>query len=202
MATRRENLWTWTVCNVHSPPSFRDGAVGRSTLTPIGRNAVAQTAGGTYDRDIDGLVSAFLAASRVLMALSARSISAVDETITLTQFRTLVVLERLGQINLQTLADDLCVNASTAMRMIDRLIVAGLVTREESPTSRREVVLTLTVEGARIVSQVMTLRRGEISRIVTTMQPERLAELVGVLQAFTDAAAEPRSGPVSGTLNW
>jgi DNA-binding MarR family transcriptional regulator len=158
--------------------------------------------GPSDDTEVDALVNAFLAASRVLMAVSARSIAAVEETVTLTQFRTLIVLERHGQLNLQKLADHLGVNASTAMRMIDRLIAAGLVNRTENPNSRREVVLTLTEQGTRLVSEVMSRRRAEISQIVMAMQPERQAELVAVLECFADAAGETRESRVSGGLTW
>lgn len=165
-----------------------------------------QTAGpkidGTTDGDVDNLVNAFLAASRVLMAVSARSIAAVEETVTLTQFRTLVVLERNGQLNLQKLADHLGVNASTAMRMIDRLIAAGFVNRAENPSSRREVVLTLTDEGTRTVAAVMSRRREEIRQIVTAMQSQGRADLVRVLEAFATAAGETRDSRVPGGLTW
>ena len=68
---------------------------------------------------------------------------------TLTQFRTLVVLDSHGVINLNRLADLLDVNSSTAMRMIDRLLAAELVTRQDNPANRREVLLDLTDAGRR-----------------------------------------------------
>lgn len=154
------------------------------------------------DGEVDALVTAFLAASRVLMAVSARSIAAVEETVTLTQFRTLIVLERNGQLNLQKLADHLGVNASTAMRMVDRLIAAGLVNRAENPASRREVVLTLTVEGERIVNEVMSRRRDEIRQIVTAMTPDHRDGLVAALEALCDAAGETRASRIAGSLTW
>lgn len=156
----------------------------------------------SVDGEVDALVNAFLAASRVLMAVSARSIAAVEETVTLTQFRTLIALERNGQLNLQKLADHLGVNASTAMRMVDRLIVAGLVNRAENPASRREVVLTLTDEGARIVGEVMSRRRAEIHQIVTAMTPDHRVGLVAALEALCNAAGETKGSRVSGSLTW
>lgn len=168
----------------------------------MAEEAAGPTGDGTTDGDVDNLVNAFLAASRVLMAVSARSIAAVEETVTLTQFRTLVVLERYGGLNLQKLADHLGVNASTAMRMIDRLIAAGFVNRAENPASRREVVLTLTDEGKRTVGEVMSLRREEIRQIVTAMQSQRRADLVRVLESFTTAAGETRESRVPGGLTW
>jgi DNA-binding MarR family transcriptional regulator len=157
---------------------------------------------GSTDGDIDTFVNSFLAASRVLMNVSARSIAAVEETVTLTQFRTLVVLDRNGQLNLQGLAGLLDVNASTAMRMVDRLIAVGLVSRTENPANRREVILTLTDEGRRIVGEVMARRRDEISQIVMAMQTSHHEQLVAALQAFADAGGDSAAGRVPGTLSW
>ena len=74
------------------------------------------------DGGVDQLVTAVLTASRVLVGVSARSLATVEDTVTLTQFRTLVVLDNHDEINLNTLADLLSVTSSTAMRMINRLL--------------------------------------------------------------------------------
>jgi DNA-binding MarR family transcriptional regulator len=150
---------------------------------------------------VDELVTAVLTASRALVGVSARSLAEVEETVTITQFRTLVVLDNLGPINLIALAEELDVNSSTAMRMIDRLLVAGLVTREENPDNRREVLLGLTSEGATLVETVTRKRRAEIAKIVIAMPLERRTELVAALHAFADAASEPLARQPS-TLGW
>ncbi len=118
------------------------------------------------------MVTAILTASRVLVGVSARSLADVEDTVTLTQFRTLVVLNSHGMINLNRLADLLGVNSSTAMRMIDRLLAAELVTRQDNPANRREVLLDLTDEGRQLVQQVSDTRRAEIARIVKAMPAE------------------------------
>ena len=151
---------------------------------------------------VDEFVTAVLTASRVLVGVSARSLAEVEETVTVTQFRTLVVLDSRGEINLNGLAEELGVNSSTALRMIDRLLVAGLVTRRENPTNRREVLLGLSREGARIVDVVTTSRRAEIARIVTAMPSERRSELIAALHAFADAAGEPQPFPAASALGW
>ena len=171
------------------------------------KNIVAKTTRATPRRsragqaDVDELVTAVLTASRALVGVSARSLAEVEETVTITQFRTLVVLDNLGDINLLALAEELDVNSSTAMRMIDRLLVAGLVTRQENPGNRREVLLGLTDEGSRLVETVTRRRRAEIAKIVTAMPTERRTELVAALHAFADAASEPLARPPS-TLGW
>ena len=142
------------------------------------------------EEEPDQVVAAVLTASRVLVGVSARSLAGVED-ITLTQFRTLVVLAGQGEINLNRLAEALAVQASTAMRTIDRLVSAGLVTRTENPTSRREVVLDLTDEGARVVREVTERRRAEIAGILARMPARRRADLVAAFQSFTEAAGEP-----------
>lgn len=154
------------------------------------------------EADVDEFVTAVLTASRVLVGVSARSLTEVEENVTVTQFRTLVVLESRGEIKLNVLADALGVNSSTALRMIDRLLVASLVTRQENPDNRREVLLGLTGEGRRIVEVATARRRAEIARIVTTMPSAQRSELVEALTAFAEAAGEPQSPAPAGNLGW
>lgn len=152
--------------------------------------------------DVDDLTDAVLTASRLLVAVSARSLAAVEETLTLPQFRMLVLLDSRGPMKLTALADLLEVNPSTAKRMIDRLITSGVADREPNPVTKREVVIVASEEGRRVVSEVMARRRAEISKIVARM-PEHLRHgLVEALTAFTDAGDEPRWSARDETPEW
>lgn len=153
--------------------------------------------------DVDELVTAVLTASRVLVGVSARSLAGVEDAVTVTQFRTLVVLDSHGAINLNRLAELLDVTPSTAMRMIDRLLAADLVTRTENPTNRREVQLGLTKAGSQLVQQVTAKRRREIARIVTAIPAAQRSDLIAALRAFADAAGEPSPrSDRSSQLGW
>jgi DNA-binding MarR family transcriptional regulator len=147
--------------------------------------------------DIDAVTDAVLTASRLLVAVSARSISAAGDLITLPQFRPLVILQTRGPLKHAALAEYLGVNPSTATRMVDRLVAVGMVSREHNPASRREITLELTAEGARMVRQVTTRRRKEIAKIVAKMPETARSGLVEVLSAFAQAGGEP---PVGSTL--
>jgi DNA-binding MarR family transcriptional regulator len=146
------------------------------------------------DADVDTITDAVLTASRLLVAVSVRSVAAVDESITIPQFRLLVVLSTSGPMNLSVLADQLGVNPSTTTRMIDRLIASDLVDRQPNPQSRREVVVELTRTGVSVVAQVMQRRRREIARIVGRMAAQHRRGLFAALEAFSRAGGEP---PVS-----
>lgn len=160
-------------------------------MTTKPRSAPRAVATGTAD--VDDFVTALLIASRVLVGVSARSLAEVEDAVTLTQFRTLVVLDSSGEISLLRLAEILDVNSSTAMRMIDRLLAGNLVTRRDNPANRRQVLLGLTEVGRRLVHSVTTKRRREIKRIVSTMPTDQRAGLVEALRAFSRAAEEPES---------
>ena len=135
-----------------------------------------------------------LTASRLLVAVSARSIASVDESITIAQFRVLVVLDVHGPLKLAALAEYLAVNPSTATRMVDRLVAADLVSRAANPASRRELVVTLTEGGSAVVRQVTQRRRAEITRIVGRMPVTTRRGLVRALSAFAEAGDEPLVG--------
>jgi DNA-binding MarR family transcriptional regulator len=149
------------------------------------------------------LTDAVLTASRVLVGVAARSLAQLNESVTVTQFRVLVVLDQGNALNLARLAELLVVTPSSAMRTVDRLLVAGLVTRNDNPTNRREVMLGLTDEGRAIVQQVTTTRRDEIAQIVSGMPAPQRGALVDALRSFASAADEPEPSSHSlGRLVW
>ena len=131
-------------------------------------------------------VDALLAASRALVAVSARSIAERDQ-VTLPQFRMLVVLGQ-GESNLSGLAEMLDVAPSTAMRMVDRLVDAGFVERRVLPENRRETRLSLTAPGERVVRQVTERRRRDLESVVERMPEEELDGLARAMAIFASAA--------------
>jgi DNA-binding MarR family transcriptional regulator len=143
------------------------------------------------NESLDAITDALLTASRLLVAISAHSIGQVDETITIPQFRTLVILSNRGPMNLATLAGLLGVQPSASGRMVDRLVGAGLIDRLPHPTSRRELLAALTNRGRQVVRQVTAHRRTEIARIVEKMPPAKRHGLVRAPTACTAAGGEP-----------
>ncbi len=150
---------------------------------------------------VDEVTSAMLTASRLLVAISARSLAAVEDAVTPAQFRLLVVLASQGPAKLVTLAGLLEVNPSTALRMVDRLAAAGLVDRRASPDSGREVRIEVTPTGRALVDDVTARRRAAIAEIVARMPPDRRRAMVAGLRAFTEAGGEPPVASLS-RLGW
>ena len=157
--------------------------------------STAPEEGSLADEQVDAVTDALMAASRVLVAVSARSIAAVDESISLPQFRVLVVLSDAGRRKITELADVLGVNPSTATRAVDRLSEAGLVDRQTNPRSRREALVSLTAAGRQAVDEVMRLRRAEIAGIVARMPRTHQRGFVRALTAFNEAGGESVLSP-------
>ena len=166
-------------------------ARGSSTHSSIGDGAVSATA-------VNDAVST---ASKLLVAVSARSIESVDESMTLARFRMLVMLSERGSLNPSVLAHHLGVTAATVTRMITKLVTAGLVNKRPNPLCRREVVVGLTTAGAAVVARISERRHEEITRIVARMPERSQRDLVAVLEAFNEAGertpAETGTGDVA-----
>ena len=131
-------------------------------------------------------MEALLAASRALVALSARSIAGTDD-VTLPQFRMLVVLSQTPT-NLSGLARSLDVASSTAMRMVDRLVSSGFVDRHVPPGNRRETRLSLTSAGHDLVRSVTERRRRDLAAVAAELPGEALEDLTRAMALFASAA--------------
>jgi len=149
------------------------------------------------DQEAEEVTVAVMAASRLLIAISARALASTDDSLTLPQLRAMVVLDTCGPVKLAAMAATLGVNPSTALRMVERLESAGLIDRKTNPDNRREVILNLTPVGRDLVERVLTHRRSEIRTLVERLPVEaRAGRLVPALKALTEAADEMAVDPV------
>jgi len=131
-----------------------------------------------------------LSASRVLVAVAARSLADIAEEVTLTQYRTLVVLASRGPQNMAGLAEAVGVMPATATRMCDRLVKKKLIVRRTERGDRRQVRLVLSKAGLDLVTAVTSRRRQEIEKIIGAVPPKEREVLVQALGRFAQAAGE------------
>jgi DNA-binding MarR family transcriptional regulator len=136
------------------------------------------------------LVDAFVAASRALVAVAARSLADLGEDVTLAQYRSLIVLRTRGPQRPAELAERLQVTPSTASRMVERLVRKRLVRRVRSAQDRRTVTVHLTEAGHRLVDEVIGRRRAEIERILGQMPVRGRHTVAAALRSFAQAAGE------------
>ena len=157
--------------------------------------------GDTHDEEAEAL----LAASRVLVGVSAQSIAVVEDVVDLIEFRALVVVASRGSVSLSELSDAARFHLTRASRLCDRLVAKGLIDRADDPANRRQLVLTLTPEGQRVVHEVMRRRRAVLEpildRLTARMTRQRRGEVVSLLREFAAAGGEP-SEPDLWAMGW
>jgi DNA-binding MarR family transcriptional regulator len=144
----------------------------------------------TTSQHPDPLVDAVLTASRVLVAVAARSLADAGEHVTLPQYRALVVLASRGPQGVAELAEAVAVTPPTASRMCDRLVRKGLVKRRAARTDRRQVRIGLTPAGREIIDDVTKRRRAEIADLVANVPHEARVSVVEALQQLCETAGE------------
>ena len=141
--------------------------------------------------DLERTTDAFLTASRAMIGISLRSLSASTIDVTLPQHRLMVLLAAHGPQSVGALAARLGTNQSSTTRLIDRLGRLGLVTRQPSSTDGRSVIVVLEPSGRAVLDAVTASRRRELAELLDQMTPtERRASVRGLV-AFNRIAGEP-----------
>jgi DNA-binding MarR family transcriptional regulator len=149
----------------------------------------------------EGHADFVLAASRALVAMTARSIAAVRKSADPVEVRVLVIVSARETVSLREVAESLGVHVSTASRLCDRMVTEGLLDRRDDPADRRQLALRLTAEGARVVSGMLNHRRRAVGRILARMNGDQLDQLDAGLRAFADAAGDVPERDL-WTLGW
>ncbi len=131
-----------------------------------------------------------MAASRVLVALSVRSLAESEQVVSLAQLRVLVVLAGRGPANLSTLADTVGIHASNASRTCEQLVSLGLLDRNDDPADRRNVVLALSKRGHRVVQAVLARRRNLLTGLLEGVSAADRDALTAPLRRLVEAAGD------------
>ncbi len=107
------------------------------------------------------------------------------------QLNALLVVERAEGINLRGLAGRLNMILSSASRLCDRLVAAGLVERVPGRSDRREIALYLTPSSRQLLAELRAARRAMLDSVLDRMSPVGRAALIRGLTEFAAAAREP-----------
>jgi DNA-binding MarR family transcriptional regulator len=70
-----------------------------------------------------------------------------------------------GHVTIGILAERLGIRHNSAVELIDRLIMKGLVERRQNPKDRREVLIDLTNRAERILAKLSLSHRNEIRKL-------------------------------------
>jgi DNA-binding MarR family transcriptional regulator len=128
----------------------------------------------------------------------------LEADITMSQFKTLLVLYGMEKASMGELADALGTGVSTVTGIVDRLVDHDLVVREEDPHDRRVVVARPTPAGLTLVDRLMLAALDRLSRVLGPLSVEELRmvdatlRVLGASASRVFATAAPAIGVRSG----
>ena len=132
--------------------------------------------------------------ARMVVGISARAADQLG-ALSVVQLRALTTLRDLRAGNLGQLAASMGIAVSTASRLVDRLVAAGVVDRQPSPRSRREVALVITDRGRELLERYDDLRLDELRSLVGRMTPSRRSDVLDALAEMSAAAEDGQPVP-------
>jgi len=122
----------------------------------------------------------------VLLEACERAVEELGSAVPPAQMRALMIIDRMGSLNLSRLAAALGASASATSRLCDRMQAAGLMTRDRAAASRREIVLLPTESGRRLAQWVQGRRLAALSDVLQTMSPDGREALVRGLNEIAE----------------
>ncbi|MEJ5944645.1 MarR family transcriptional regulator [Pseudokineococcus basanitobsidens] len=134
--------------------------------------------------------------SRVVVDVVRTAVAGSQDALTPVQLRCLEVLADGAGRRVGDLADELGVVASSASRLVDRLVALGLVGRRQATASRREVDVRLTPAGRRALARTASAVEEALAAATAPMTSEdqdALRRGLAALAQATDEAARPAS---------
>jgi DNA-binding MarR family transcriptional regulator len=130
---------------------------------------------------------ALLAVARLAMDATVRAAGDLGG-ISPVQLRALTALKLGGTVNLAQLAEEMGVTVSTASRLVDRLVALGWVNRAASERNRREISLSLTTSGRKLLRRFDDRRLARLTACLNRVPADRRDAVVAALADFADLA--------------
>ena len=123
-------------------------------------------------------------AAQVLLAVWDSTRERASVRLSASQLSALLVVECDEGVNLRGLAGRLRMILSSASRLCDRLVAAGLLERVPGRADRREIALYLTPSSRQLLQELRTARREVLGKALAQMSPGGLEALLRGLAEF------------------
>lgn len=107
------------------------------------------------------------------------------EDLTYEQLNVLKLIGTHGAHTLKMLAKFLAVTPPAASVMVDKLVNLGFVGRNENPEDRREVLISVTARGRRVVGRFQEHSEKRFSEFLSDLSDEEITVFNRVVHQFT-----------------
>lgn len=133
------------------------------------------------------LLSEFLSKAVKVRRLIEQTSSFEDKAITLLQIQALTYIHAHPKTPVGSLADELSMSLSAVAQLTNRLADAGYIQREDSPTDRRIICLSITQEGARQMEVFKKQLEKNHFKVLSAIPENDLKELVRIFTNILEA---------------
>jgi DNA-binding MarR family transcriptional regulator len=99
--------------------------------------------------------------------------AAAQEGLTSQHYQAMLILRGWPDgraVSINDLAQQLLIKHNSAVGLVDRLVIEGLVVRERSTVDRRKVELRLSSRGRQVLARLAAMHRSELRRIGPVMK--------------------------------
>jgi len=125
-----------------------------------------------------------------------------DFDYTLPQMATLLLLEEEGELTISQMAEKLGRSASATSRLLDLLVVRGMVSRREDERDRRARRVAITEQGRLLIATLEQRRADTQLAVMEYLSPEEQAAVTRGLALLVEAGRrrkEIHESPTTGT---
>lgn len=150
----------------------------------------------------ESVVDSILRSSRAILSIAVKSLNEIEETISIPQYRILVILGGRGELPMSEIVKGISLAPASATRLCDDLLKKGLVDRKAHLDDRRQVIITITHDGSQLLRRVTESRRRMIIEVVANLSETDLNEVEEGFSLFANASPEPDEEMLSTKLGW
>ena len=105
--------------------------------------------------------------------------------LTLLQIHALMFIGKKENVTMTEVAKQFDISLPTATALSDKLVRAGLISRQNDAHDRRIVKLVLTNEGTNLLTKAMRQRRTKITKMLSYLTAEEKKQLLHIMQQLT-----------------
>ncbi|MGC4807149.1 MarR family transcriptional regulator [Micromonospora sp. DT233] len=134
------------------------------------------------------MAAALDAAAGTLLSVFEAARESTTSRLSGAQLRAVMAVEQHDGINLRRLATLLDMLLSSASRLCDRLVAAGMLEREPGRSDRRVISLHLTPEAEQLLAELRADRQERLAAVLAGMTPEGRRALLAGIREFDEAA--------------
>lgn len=137
-------------------------------------------------------VEAAVEASREMLGVAVTTMADRQIDLSLTEYRTMVILQVKGPRSLSDIAIDLHLSNATAGRAAAKLERKGLAGRHADRYDGRVVVVSLTEEGRALYDETMARRQALFEIVLRDLSPDELVCIARAFRGFAESSWELR----------